>query len=62
MTEDLKYVYLLKCLIKSVKKDQMKKKLWNFFLLKNNSGPLLGDVTDKKRCHFTIFGVRKSQF
>lgn len=61
MTEDLKYVYLLKCLIKSVKKDQMKKNS-GIFLLKNNSGPLLGDVTDKKRCHFTIFGVRKSQF
>lgn len=61
MTEDLKYVYLLKCLIKSVKEDQMKKTL-DFFLLNNNSGPLLGDVTDKKRYHFTIFGVRKSQF
>lgn len=36
------------------------KKILEFFLLKNNSGLLLGDVIDKKRCYFIIFGVCKS--
>lgn len=48
---------------KSVKDDQMEKKTLNIFF-KISSGALLhvGDITDKKRYHFTIFGVRKSQF
>lgn len=36
------------------------KKILEFFLLKNNSGLLLGDVIDKKRCYFIIFSVCKS--
>lgn len=36
------------------------KNILEIFLLKNNSGFLLGDIIDKKRYYFIIFGVCKS--